>query len=114
MMDEELVRLRAAKVTDEMLVKLYDHVKETLQKHRQATEDLNAALRARHPLQPGDVLRNTEGREARVSRLVVLYGAVKVFGHHRLKGGDFSGHERELWKHDWGVKNVTLLPPESR
>ena len=114
MMDEELARLRTTELTDEMLGKLYDRVKKTLQAHQKATEDLHAALRARHPFQPGDVLRNNQGQEARVSRLVVQYGSVKMFGHHRLKSGDFSGHERQLWDHDWGVKHVTLLSPESR
>lgn len=53
----------------------------------EARESLGEALKADYPIQPGDVVQDSRGRQFLVHALQIRYERVKVMGRRKTKAG---------------------------
>jgi hypothetical protein len=68
---------------------------------RAAAAALHDAMKAAHPIQPGDILTSKAGKRALVKYLIVKYGGVEPVGLFARKDGTWSTVERVLYGFDW-------------
>lgn len=82
----------------------------------EARRAYEAALRAEHPVQPGDLLTATDGREALVMALEIYYGNARPVAIIRKKDGTFGSARATMWLDKWANARVTrpAPAPESR
>ena len=75
---------------------------------KRLSEEANAALNAYHDamcaahhIQPGDILRSSDGQIARVSGLNIKYDKVHIVAHLQKKDGTIGLREAPLWRREW-------------